>query len=63
VQLSARLEKAPELNAPIAKGARVGDIVVNLKDKELVRVPLVALQAVNEGSLWQRARDTILQWF
>ncbi|MGE5153683.1 MAG: D-alanyl-D-alanine carboxypeptidase family protein [Bdellovibrio bacteriovorus] len=62
-QLSARLEKAADLQAPIAKGARIGDIVVDLKDQELLRVPLVALQDVGEGSLWQRARDTVLQWF
>ena len=62
-QLSARLDKAPDLTAPIARGARVGDIVVNFKGEELVRVPLVALQDVNEGSLWQKARDTVLQWF
>jgi len=62
-QLSARLEKAPELQAPIAKGARIGDIVVNLQEQELLRVPLVALQDVGVGSLWQRAKDTVLQWF
>jgi serine-type D-Ala-D-Ala carboxypeptidase (penicillin-binding protein 5/6) len=62
-QLSARLEKMPDLKAPIAKGARIGDIVVNLQEQELLRVPLVALQDVGEGNLWQRARDTVLQWF
>jgi D-alanyl-D-alanine carboxypeptidase (penicillin-binding protein 5/6) len=62
-QLSARLEKTPELKAPIAKGARIGDIVVNLEDQELLRVPLVALQEVAQGSLWQRAWDGVLLWF
>lgn len=62
-QLSARLEKEPELVAPIAKGARVGDIVVDFEGQEILRVPLLALQDVNQGSLWQRARDTVLKWF
>jgi D-alanyl-D-alanine carboxypeptidase (penicillin-binding protein 5/6) len=62
-QLSARLEKTPELKAPIAKGARIGDIVVNLEDQELLRVPLVALRDVAQGSLWQRAWDGVLLWF
>jgi D-alanyl-D-alanine carboxypeptidase (penicillin-binding protein 5/6) len=62
-QLSARLEKSADLKAPVTKGARVGDIVVNLQEQELLRVPLVALQDVGEGSLWQRARDTVLLWF
>ena len=62
-QLSARLEKAVDLEAPVTKGARVGDIVINLQDEELLRVPLVALQEVAEGGLWQRAWDTVLRWF
>ncbi len=62
-QLAARIEKTPELTAPVEKGARVGDIVVTLVDQEVTRVPLVALQAVAEGSLWQRAKDSILQMF
>lgn len=62
-QLSARMDKAPQLTAPIALGARVGDIVISLPEREVARVPLVALQAVGEGNLWQRMRDTVLQWF
>lgn len=62
-QLSARMDKAPELIAPIAQGARVGDIVVSLGAQEVVRVPLVALRPVAEGGLWQKAKDTVLQWF
>jgi serine-type D-Ala-D-Ala carboxypeptidase (penicillin-binding protein 5/6) len=62
-QLSARMDKAPELIAPIAQGSRVGDIVVSLGTKEVVRVPLVALQPVGEGGLWQKTKDTVLQWF
>ena len=62
-ELSARLDKTPNVTAPVAKGARVGDIVVLLAGAEVARVPLVALQAVGEGSLWQRTRDTVWQWF
>jgi serine-type D-Ala-D-Ala carboxypeptidase (penicillin-binding protein 5/6) len=62
-QLSARMVKAPNLVAPIAKGARVGDIVVSLTDREVARVPLVALQGVAEGGIWQKTKDTVLQWF
>jgi D-alanyl-D-alanine carboxypeptidase (penicillin-binding protein 5/6) len=62
-ELAARLDKAPTLTAPIAKGARVGDIVVALAGQEVSRVPLVALQDVPEGGLWDRTRDTVLQWF
>ena len=62
-QLAARIEKQPELTAPIPKGTRVGDIVVTLVDEEVTRVPLVALQDVGEGGLWQKAKDSLLQMF
>jgi D-alanyl-D-alanine carboxypeptidase (penicillin-binding protein 5/6) len=62
-QLSAYLQKNPDIVAPIAKGARVGDIVVSLGDKEISRVPLVALRDVAEGGLWAKIRDTVLRWF
>jgi serine-type D-Ala-D-Ala carboxypeptidase (penicillin-binding protein 5/6) len=62
-QLSARMDKAPELTAPIPKGTRVGDIVVSLASQEVARVPLVALQPVAEGGIWQKTKDTVLQWF
>jgi serine-type D-Ala-D-Ala carboxypeptidase (penicillin-binding protein 5/6) len=62
-ELSARMDQAPALTAPIAQGARLGDIVVTLAGVEITRVPLVALEAVAEGGLWERMRDTVLQWF
>jgi D-alanyl-D-alanine carboxypeptidase (penicillin-binding protein 5/6) len=61
--LSARLDKAPSLTAPIARGSRVGEVVVELDGAEWLRVPAVALADVAEGGLWQRAKDTVLQWF
>jgi D-alanyl-D-alanine carboxypeptidase (penicillin-binding protein 5/6) len=62
-KLEAHIEKNRDIEAPVAKGAVVGSIVVSLEGKELRRVPLVALQEVADGGLWARARDSILQWF
>ncbi len=62
-QLSAYIQKNANIVAPIAKGDRVGDIVISLGDKELSRQPLVALRDVAEGGLWATIRDTILRWF
>jgi serine-type D-Ala-D-Ala carboxypeptidase (penicillin-binding protein 5/6) len=62
-KLKARLEKTSELNAPISKGTRVGDVIVTLDDQEIARVPLVALQDVPEGGLWRRTKDRVLQMF
>jgi D-alanyl-D-alanine carboxypeptidase (penicillin-binding protein 5/6) len=62
-KLSAHLEKRPDLQAPIAQGEAVGEIVVSLEGKELRRVPLVALKEVPEGGIWAKVRDGVLQWF
>jgi D-alanyl-D-alanine carboxypeptidase (penicillin-binding protein 5/6) len=62
-QLSAHIQKNPDIVAPIAKGDQVGEIVISLGDKELSRQPLVALRDVAEGGLWAKIRDTILRWF
>jgi D-alanyl-D-alanine carboxypeptidase (penicillin-binding protein 5/6) len=62
-QLSAHIQKHPDIVAPIAKGQQVGDIVLSLGDKEIGRQPLVALRDVAEGGLWARIRDTVLRWF
>ena len=62
-KLSARIEKNADISAPVARGTAVGSIIVNLDDKEVLRAPLVALQDVAEGGLWELARDSVLQWF
>ncbi len=62
-QLSARIEKNPDLIAPLTKGDQVGEIVVELEAKEIGRVPLIALQDVPQGGWWEWLRDTILRWF
>jgi D-alanyl-D-alanine carboxypeptidase (penicillin-binding protein 5/6) len=62
-KLAARIEKRPEIQAPVARGETVGEIAVTLDGKDLRRVPLVALVDVGEGGLWEKARDGVLKWF
>ncbi len=62
-KLSARIEKNPDIIAPVAKGDKVGEIVVDLEGKEIGREPLIALQDVAEGGWWEWLRDTVLRWF
>jgi D-alanyl-D-alanine carboxypeptidase (penicillin-binding protein 5/6) len=62
-KLAARIEKRPEIQAPIAQGDTVGEIAVSLDGQEVRRVPLVALIDVGEGGLWEKARDSVLKWF
>lgn len=61
--LSARIEKNPEIVAPLAKGDLVGHIVLDLEGQEVGRVPLVALEAVAEGGWLHKLKDSVLRWF
>ena len=62
-KLAARIEKNPDIIAPVAKGDKVGEIVVDLEGKEIGREPLIALEDVAAGGWWEWLRDTVLRWF
>ncbi len=62
-RLSAHLIREPDISAPVAKGAKVGDISIRLEDAELLRVPLIALQDVAEGGFLRKVKDSVLKWF
>ncbi|NLN17991.1 MAG: D-alanyl-D-alanine carboxypeptidase [Firmicutes bacterium] len=49
------------INAPIAKGQAVAELVVKMNDKEMTRVDLVATQDVARGSLLQIMLQTVRQ--
>ena len=59
-KLNARTEIRPQLQAPLSKGQKVGDVIIELAGEEVVRRPLVALDEVAEGGLWRQAVDTVL---
>lgn len=52
-----------DLNAPIAKGDKIGEIVISLHDEVLSTKPLVALADVEEGSFFKRLFDQIKLFF
>ncbi|RMG38571.1 MAG: D-alanyl-D-alanine carboxypeptidase [Gammaproteobacteria bacterium] len=60
--LKARSEIDPDIEAPVAKGQPLGEVIVDLDGKPVTRVPLVALRAVPEGGLWRQAVDTVERW-
>lgn len=62
-KLKTVLEVQPDIEAPVQKGQPLGVVRVMLDGEEVFSRPLVALQAVAEGSLWQRARDNIIRFF
>jgi D-alanyl-D-alanine carboxypeptidase (penicillin-binding protein 5/6) len=47
------------LEAPLVKGQVLGELRVGFDGEFLVERPLVALESVREGSLWQRASDSV----
>jgi D-alanyl-D-alanine carboxypeptidase (penicillin-binding protein 5/6) len=50
------------LEAPLRKGAAVGQIQVTLNGQPLETRPLVALQAVAEGGIWRTMVDRVSLW-
>jgi D-alanyl-D-alanine carboxypeptidase (penicillin-binding protein 5/6) len=62
-ELSAELQPAGNINAPVAWGDVVGEIVFKLGDTEIKREPAVALEDVGEGGILRRAMDSVLQLF
>ncbi|HET8700768.1 MAG TPA: D-alanyl-D-alanine carboxypeptidase family protein [Nitrococcus sp.] len=48
------------LTAPVERGKQYGTVVVQLNGKTLSSQPLVALEGVPEGNIWQRLTDEAL---
>lgn len=58
--MKAEFQLNGQLNAPIKQGDVVGTIYLKTDDKELASYPLVALESVEEGSLFSRLWDYLL---
>lgn len=58
-KLVAEIETSGELTAPISQGDKVGNVIYTVEGKEVARADLVALQDVNQGSLFKRMMDWI----
>jgi D-alanyl-D-alanine carboxypeptidase (penicillin-binding protein 5/6) len=59
-KLDARTEIRPDLRAPLEKGERVGEVIVELDGETVTRQPLVALAGVPEGGIWRTVVDNVL---
>jgi D-alanyl-D-alanine carboxypeptidase (penicillin-binding protein 5/6) len=62
-ELEAVMDVDASIVAPLEKGSQHGAVRVNLADEEMLNAPLVALEPVAEGSIFQIAKDHILQLF
>ena len=62
-QLETIVSMEPTLIAPITEGQQLGTVQIKSGDIVLVERPLVALNAVEEGSWWRRFWDSIRLFF
>jgi D-alanyl-D-alanine carboxypeptidase (penicillin-binding protein 5/6) len=60
--LSAVMDLQTRLVAPLNASTPVGAVTVSLNGETVSEAPLVALQPVEVGGLWQRMRDQVLLW-
>lgn len=62
-QLESTLDIPAIISAPLTTGQPVAELRVHLGAEQLLTAPLRALEENPEGSLWQRARDSVSLWF
>ena len=58
-QLKPVTEFEPTIIAPVSSGAVLGKVKFMLDTEELASRPLVALEAINEGSIIHRVKDEV----
>jgi D-alanyl-D-alanine carboxypeptidase (penicillin-binding protein 5/6) len=61
--LDASMEIDSEISAPIGRGQSLGEVNIKLDDDMILSESIVAMQAVNEGSLIDQAMDKIKLMF
>ena len=61
--LQASVSLVDPMIAPLSLGDKLGVLSVSLAGEQIVSRPLVALEQVAVGSLWQRLSDTARLWF
>jgi D-alanyl-D-alanine carboxypeptidase (penicillin-binding protein 5/6) len=59
-RLDARTVIQPQIEAPLVKGQKVGEVIVELDGEVLTRRALVALDDVPEGGIWRTMVDSVL---
>ena len=62
-KLKASMDLPKSLEAPIAKGQKIGMVKVELDGKLVAQSPLIALNAVEEGGFFKRLWHALLMWW
>ena len=57
--MKAELEFNDKIAAPVTAGTEMGKVVISLEGNTIATRPLVALETVNEGSIWVRMVDSL----
>ncbi len=58
-KLGGNMQLDADITAPIDKGQPLGAALISLGGEQIAERPLVSLQTVAEGSLWQRLKDQV----
>jgi D-alanyl-D-alanine carboxypeptidase (penicillin-binding protein 5/6) len=56
------LERKDPLVAPLAENAPVGKLKMMVDDKVLLELPVVALEPINQATIFGRAWDSMRLW-
>jgi len=62
-QLQAKVELPTQLVAPVDRSTKLGTVRINLDQKTVAQGNLFALNTIDEGTIWQVAKDSVLLWF
>lgn len=62
-KVKANMKVDAMITAPAKKGQAFGSVNVTLGDEELVSKPLIALNTIEEGSLWRKLVDNVILMF
>lgn len=62
-QLEAKVDVTAQLVAPVDRSTKLGTVRINLDQHMVAQENLFALNTIDEGTLWQVAKDSVLLWF
>jgi D-alanyl-D-alanine carboxypeptidase (penicillin-binding protein 5/6) len=61
-RIKTQVARPDPLIAPLTKGQQVGTLKVSSGDQQLLEVPLVALEGVEQAGVFSRAWDAVRLW-
>jgi len=62
-QLEAKVDVLSQLVAPVDRSTKLGTVRINLDQQTVAQGNLFALNPIDEGTLWQVTKDSVLLWF